>query len=160
MIVALIYFAILLAWLLLVAIRRRPILLKGSRLVWLSAVGLGTQLFFRLPPALPWLIFFALAAGVSALGWRAWILFHVSAPALRVIVETRLRRVLVDFATIPDGYRLSLHTGVAVLRIQHPLSMISTLTFEGRWQQNKARVLKAFLAKSFDPVIPRLHIKV
>jgi hypothetical protein len=160
MIVALLYFAILLAGLVLVLIHHQPILLKGSRLVWLSAFALAVQLLFRPEPWVPWLIFFALAVVVSSLGWRAWIVFHVSDPALRTIIETRLRRVLVDFAIIPDGYRLSLPSGAAVIRIQRPLSAIATLTFDGPWQQNKLRVLKAFLAKSFDPVIPRLRIKV
>jgi hypothetical protein len=160
MVITLIYLAILVICALSIAARHGPILLRGRRILWFNGIVLGLQLLIRPPPILLWLLVFAVIFAVSWLGVRTWFVFKEDPLALARVIETRLRRVLADFDRNGDAYRIQFGGGPASIARRRLLPGVETLTFYGDWRQNKAKVARRFLAKYFEPVIPRPRFRV
>jgi hypothetical protein len=112
----------------------------------------------RPDPAFLWIVLFAIILGLSWLFRHNWFVFHVDPPRLEREIENRLKRVLLGFIREANRYRLNLE-GEASIEIR-PLGKVQALTFAGNWRQNRARVGRRFLAKYFDPVIPRPRFRV
>jgi hypothetical protein len=103
---------------------------------------------------------FALIFGLSWLGARTWFIFKEDPAALASAVESRLRRVLVEFSRDRRGYQLRVGGQPASIRFQRLWPGLQALTFRGNWQQNKAKVTARFLSKYFEAVIPRPRFRV
>ena len=129
-------------------------------MLWLNGIVFGVQILFRPSPVLLWLPLFAIIFGVSWLGARTWFIFKADPATLANAIETRLRRVLVEFSRDQRGYRLSFDGQPASIRVQRPWAGFQTLTFGGNWQDNKAKVTKRFLSKYGEPVVPRPRFRV
>lgn len=158
--VALVYLGIIVIGTVSVAVRHGPIVLTGRRWFWLNAIAFAAQAVVRPAPAALWIVLFALLGAASWFSRRSWFVFKTAPSTIRSAIDTRLRRVLVQFTSVGEGYQLDLAGGPAGIRIRQPLPGLLVLTFDGNWQQNKARVVQAFLMKYFEPVIPRLRFKV
>jgi hypothetical protein len=160
MVITLAYLAVLGIGALGIAARHGPIVLRGRSLVWLNGIAFTAHLVFRPPPALLWLPVFGIIFVVSWLGLHAWFVFKVDPATLANAIETRLRRVLVDFNRDENGFRLSFGGQPASIRIRPVVPGLQTLTFGGNWQDNKANVARRFLSKYGEPVIPRPRFRV
>lgn len=158
--VALVYLAIILIGTLSVAARHEPILLTGRRWLWLNTLALAGQLVIRPAPPALWIVLFGLLGATAWFSRTSWFVFKAQPSTIRSAIESRLQRVLVQFTPVEEGYQLDLAGGPAGIRIRQPFRWVLMLTFDGNWQQNKARVVQAFLMKFFEPIIPRLRFKV
>src|ERR1700737_510581 len=98
MVITLIYLAILAICVLCIAARHGPILLRGRTVVWFNGVAFGLHLLLRPSPAPLWLPLFGLLFGLSWGGGHSWFIFKEDPAALASAVESRLRRVLVEFS--------------------------------------------------------------
>ena len=158
--ITLAYLAVLAIGALCIALRHGPIVLRGRSLLWLNGIVFGLHLLFRPSPALLWLPLYAIIFGVSWRGVHTWFTFKEDPATLATAIETRLRRVLVEFSRDQSGYRLSFGGQPASIRVQRPWAGFQTLTFGGNWQDNKAKVAQRFLRKYGEPVVPRLRFRV
>ena len=160
MAVGLIYLAIIVIGTVSVAARQGPILLTGRRWFWLNAIALAAQVVVRPAPTALWIVLFGLLGVTAWLSRTSWFVFKAQPSTIRSAIESRLRRVLVQFTPVGEGCQLDLAGGPAGIGIRRPFRWVLMLTFDGNWQQNKARVVQAFLMKFFEPIIPRLRFKV
>jgi hypothetical protein len=160
MVIALVYVAVLAIAALCIAARHGPIVLRGRSVLWLNGIALGAQVVFRPPPVLLWLPVFAIIFGVSWLGLQTWFVFKADPATLANAIETRLRRVLVEFKKDQNGYRLSFGGQPASIRIRQIVPGLQSLTFDGNWHDNKAQVARRFLSKYGEPVVPRPSFRV
>jgi hypothetical protein len=160
MVITLAYLGVLAIGALCLAARHGPILLRGRSVLWLNGIVLGAHVLLRPSPVLVWLPLFAIIFGVSWLAVDTWFIFKDDPGQLANVIETRLRRVLVDFSRDQSGYRLSFGGQPASIRVQRPWAGFQTLTFGGNWQDNKAKVAQRFLRKYGEPVVPRLRFRV
>jgi hypothetical protein len=160
MVIALAYLAILAIGAVGVGARQGPILLRGGTLLWFNGIAFGLQVLLRPFPALVWLPLFAIIFGVSWLGRNTWVIFKGDPASLSNAVETRLRRVLVEFSRDRNGYEIHFGGRLASIRLQRLFPGIQALTFGGNWQENRAKLARRFLGKYFEPVIPRPRFRV
>jgi hypothetical protein len=160
MVIALAYCIVLAVWALSIALRHGPILLRGRIVEWLTGIGLGLEVVVRPDPPLGWISLFAILFAGSWLNRNIWFVFKQDPSGLARAIETRMARVLVQFARAQGSYQLSFAGHAASLRIQRLWGGLVTLTFGGRWQENKAKVLQRYLGKYFEPLIPRPRFKV
>jgi hypothetical protein len=160
MVVALAYLASLAIGALCIVARHGPILLRGRSVLWLNGIAFGAQVLIRPSPTLVWLPLFAIIFGVSWFGVHTWFIFKEDPANLANAIETRLRRVLVEFRRDQDGYQLSFGGRPASIRFRRVLPGFQTLTFSGNWQDNKAKVAQRFLTKYGEPVVPRPRFMV
>ena len=159
MVITLAYLGVLGIGALCIAVRHGPILLKGRSVLWLNGIAFAAHLVFRPSPAQVWLPLFAIIFGVSWLGVHTWFVVKDDPATLANAIETRLRRVLVEFTRDPNGYRLSFGGQPASIRLG-VWPGFQTLTFGGNWQDNRAKVAKRFLSKYGEPLIPRPRFRV
>jgi len=128
--------------------------------LWLNGIALLVHVLFRPSPALLWVPLFAIIFGVSWLGVDTWFVFKDDPAALASAIETRLRRVLIEFSRDPSGYHLSLGGRTASIRLHPIVPGFLALTFRGNWKDNRARVARRFLRKYGEPLFPRLRFRV
>ena len=160
MVITLAYLAVLAIGALCIALRHGPIVLRGRSVLWLNGIVFGVQILFRPSPVLLWLPLFAIIFGVSWLGARTWFIFKADPATFANAIESRLRRVLVEFSRDQRGYHLSFGGQPASIRLQRLGAGFQTLTFGGNWRDNKARVAQRFLRKYGEPLVPRLRFRV
>jgi hypothetical protein len=160
MVVTLAYLAFLGIGALCIAVRHGPILLKGRSVLWLNGIAFGAHLVFRPSPARVWLPLFAIIFGVSWFGVHTWFVVKEDPATLANAIETRLRRVLVEFSRDQNGYHLSFNGKPATIRFRRILPRFQALTFSGNWQDNRAKVAQRFLSKYGEPLFPRPRIRV
>jgi hypothetical protein len=160
MVITLAYLAVLAIGALCIATRHGPIVLRGQSLLWFNGIALAAHVLFRPSPALVWLPLFAVIFGVSWFGVHSWFLFKEDPAKLASAVETRLRRVLVEFSQDQNGYRLSFGGRPASIRLGRVLPGLQSLTFTGNWQDNRAKVAQRFLSKYGEPLFPRPRFRV
>jgi hypothetical protein len=160
MVITLAYLAVLAIGALCIAARHGPIVLRGRSLLWLNGIAFGAHVVLRPPPALLWLPIFAIIFGVSWFGLHTWFIFKADPATLANAIETRLHRVLVEFNRDEYGYRLSFGGHPASIRIRQVVPGLQSLTFGGKWQDNKANVARRFLSKYGEPVVPRPRFRV
>src|SRR5437879_9606633 len=160
MVITLAYLAVLAIAALSVALRHGPILLRGRSVLWLNGITFVAHVLFRPPPALVWLPLFAIIFGVSWLGIDTWFVFKGDPALLANAIETRLRRVLVQFSRDQNGYRLSFGGRPASIRLRQIASGFFALTFRGNWQDNRGKVALRFLRKYGEPLFPRPRLRV
>jgi hypothetical protein len=159
-VITLAYLALLAIAGLCLAFRHGPILLRGRSLLWLNGIALAAQLLFRPAPAVLWLPLFAVIFGISWIGDDTWLVFKDDPATLAGEIETRLRRVLVEFSRDESGYRLRFGGRPASIRIRRALPGLQALTFGGNWQDNRAKVAQRFLRKYGEPLFPRPRFRV
>ena len=160
MVITLAYLAVLAIGALGIAVRHGPIVLRGRSVLWLNGIVFGVQILFRPSPVVLWLPLFAIIFGVSWVGARTWLIFKDDPATLANAIETRLRRVLVEFSRDQSGYHLSFGGQPASIRLRRLWAGCQTLTFGGSWQDNKAKVAQHFLSKYGEPVVPRPRFRV
>jgi hypothetical protein len=160
MVITLAYLAVLAIGALCIAVRHGPIVLRGRSVLWLNGIVFGVQVVFRPSPVLLWMLLFAIIFGVSWLGVRTWFIFKEDPATLANAIETRLRRVLVEYSRDQSGYHLNFGGHLASIRFQRLCAGFQTLTFGGNWQDNKAKVAQRFLSKYGEPVVPRPRFRV
>src|ERR1700736_4998291 len=108
MVITLAYLIVLAVCALSIGLRHGPILLRGRTLFWFTAIVLGLELVFRPAPPLLWISPFPTLLGISWLSRHTWFVFKEEPSRLANLIETRVRRVLVEFVRDQGGYRLSL----------------------------------------------------
>jgi hypothetical protein len=160
MVIALAYCIVLAVWALSIALRHGPILLRGRTVEWLTGIGLGLQVVVRPDPPLLWISLFAILFAGSWSSRDTWFVFKQDPSGLASAIETRMARVLVEFVRDQGSHQLSFAGHAASLRIRRFWGGLVTLTFGGSWQENKAKVLRRYLGKYFEPLIPRPRFKV
>jgi hypothetical protein len=160
MVITLAYLGVLAIGALCLAARHGPILLRGRSVLWLNGIVLGAHVLLRPSPVLVWLPLFAIIFGVSWLAVDTWFIFKDDPGQLANVIETRLRRVLVEFRRDRNGYHLSFGGRPASIQFQRLLPGFQTLTFSGNWRDNKAKVAKRFLSKYGEPLVPRPRFRV
>jgi hypothetical protein len=159
MVITLAYLAVIAIGALCIAVRHGPIVLRGRSVLWLNGIAFAAHLVFRPSPARVWLPLFAIIFGVSWFGVHTWFVVKEDPATLANAIETRLRRVLVEFSRDPNGYRLSFGGQPAAIRLR-VWPGFQTLTFGGNWQDNRAKVAQRFLSKYGEPLIPRPRFRV
>ena len=159
MVITLAYLAVIAIGVLCIAVRHGPIVLRGRSVLWLNGIAFAAHLVFRPSPARVWLPLFAIIFGVSWFGVHTWFVVKEDPATLANAIETRLRRVLVEFSRDPNGYRLSFGGQPASIRVRG-WPGFQTLTFAGNWQDNRAKVAQRFLSKYGEPLIPRPRFRV
>lgn len=112
---------------------------RGSLLAW---VGLDAVML-----ALSWAV------------WRRWLLFKPEAGRTALLIEGALRRVRVPFRKHDDTYQLLIGSAPLSLEAGFHLPGLQVLKFDGDWNQNKARLAAALLAKRFRGVFPVLKLR-
>jgi len=142
------------------AARHGPIVVRGRSVVWFNGIAFAAHVLLRPSPALVWLPLFAVIFGVSWFGVQSWFVFKEDPAALANAIETRLRRVLVEFSRDQSGYRLSFGGKPASIRFRRVLPGLQSLTFSGNWQDNRAKVAQRFLSKYGEPLFPRPRFRV
>ena len=128
--------------------------------MWLNGVTFAAHVLFRPSPVLVWLPLFAIIFGISWVGVDTWLVFKDDPATLASAIETRLRRVLVEFSRDQNGYQLSFGRRPASIRFRRVLPGFQALTFDGNWQDNRAKVAQRFLSKYGEPLIPRPRFRV
>ena len=160
MVITLAYLAVLAIGALCIALRHGPIVLRGRSLLWLNGIVFGLHLLFRPSPELLWLPLYAIIFGVSWLGVHTWFIFKEDPATLANAIESRLRRVLVEFTRDQNGYHLSFSSKPATIRLRRIAPRFQALTFSGNWRDNKAKVAQRFLSKYGEPLFPRPRFRV
>jgi len=160
MVITLAYLAVLAICGLCLAFRHGPILLRGRSVMWLNGVTFAAHILFRPSPVLVWLPLFAIIFGISWVGVDTWLVFKDDPATLASAIETRLRRVLVEFSRDQNGYQLSFGRRPASIRFRRVLPGLQALTFDGNWQDNRAKVAQRFLRKYGEPLFPRPRFRV
>jgi hypothetical protein len=160
MVITLAYLAALVIAALCIGARHGPIVLRGRSVLWLNGVVFGAHILFRPFPAQVWLPIFAVIFGGSWLGVHTWFIFKEDPEKLATAIESRLRRVLVEFSRDQNGYHLSFGGRPATIRLRRILPRFQALTFGGNWQDNKAKVAQRFLSKYGEPLFPRPRFRV
>jgi hypothetical protein len=160
MVITLAYLAVPAIGALSIAARHGPIVLRGRNLLWFNGIAFTAHVLLRPSPALVWLPLFAVIFGVSWFGVNSWFVFKEDPSALANAVETRLRRVLVEFSRDQNGYHLSFGGKPASIRFRRVLPGLQSLTFTGNWQDNRAKVAQRFLSKYGEPLFPRPRFRV
>jgi hypothetical protein len=160
MLITLAYLVVLAIAGLCIAARHGPIVVRGRYVLSLNGIAFAAHVLLRPTPALVWLPLFAVIFGVSWFGVQSWFVFKEDPAALANAIETRLRRVLVEFSRDQDGYQLSFGGRPASIRFRRILPGFQTLTFSGNWHDNKAKVAQRFLSKYGAPVVPRPRFRV
>jgi hypothetical protein len=160
MVITLAYLALLAIGALCIAARHGPIVLRGRSVLWLNGVVFAANVLFRPSPAQVWLPIFAIIFGGSWLLVHTWFIFKEDPATLANAVESRLRRVLVEFSRDQNGYHLSFSGKAATIRFRRILPRFQALTFSGNWQDNRAKVAQRFLSKYGEPLFPRPRFRV
>src|ERR1700732_4816933 len=160
MVITLAYLAVLAIGALCLAARHGPIVLRGRSVLWLNGVVFAAHLLFRPFPAQVWVPTFAVIFGGSWFGVHTWFIFKEDPAKLANAIESRLRRVLVEFSRDQGGYHLNFGGHPASIRLRRLGAGFQTLTFGGNWQDNKAKVAQRFLRKYGEPVVPRPRFRV
>jgi hypothetical protein len=160
MVITLAYLAVLAIGALCVAVRHGPIVLRGRSVLWLNGVAFAAHVLFRPFPAQLWLPIFAVIFGASWFGIHTWFIFKEDPATLANAIESRLRRVLVEFSRNQNGYQLSFGGRPSTIRLHLILPRFQALTFNGNWQDNKAKVAQRFLSKYGEPLFPRPRFRV
>src|SRR5260370_21899892 len=107
MVITLAYLAVLAIGALCIAARHGPIVVRGRGVLWFNGIAFAAHVLLRPSPVLVWLPLFAVIFGVSWFGVHSWFVFKEDPAALANAVETRLRRVLVEFSRDQNVYRMS-----------------------------------------------------
>lgn len=160
MVITLAYLAVLAIGALCVAARHGPIVLRGRSVLWFNGVTLAVHLLFRPFPAQVWLPVFAVIFAGSWLAVHTRFIFKDDQAELANAIETRLRRVLVEFSRDQNGYQLSFGGHPATIRLHRILPWFQALTFGGNWRDNRAKVALRFLSKYGEPLFPRPRFRV
>src|ERR1700736_2129782 len=160
MVITLAYLAVLGIGALCLAARHGPIVLRGRRLVWLNGSPFAAHLQCRPFPAQAWVPILAVIFVGSWFGVHTWFIFKEDPAKLANAIESRLRRVLVEFSHDQNGYQLSFGGRPATIRLHRILPRFQALTFSGNWQDNKAKVAQRFLSKYGEPLFPRPRFRV
>ncbi|HKV31413.1 MAG TPA: hypothetical protein VJT14_10410 [Candidatus Dormibacteraeota bacterium] len=126
----------------------------------MNGVVFAVHALFRPIPAQVWLPIFAVIFGGSWLGVHTWFIFKEDPEKLANAVESRLRRVLVEFRRDQNGYQLSFGGRPVTIRAHRIFPRVQALTFGGNWQDNKAKVAQRFLSKYGEPLFPRPRFRV
>src|ERR1700674_4339983 len=106
MVITLAYLAVLAIGALCVAARHGPIVLRGRRVLWVNGGIFGAHILFWPFPAQARVPIFAVTFGGSCLGVPTWFIFKEDPANLGNAIESRLRRVLLEFSRDQNGYQL------------------------------------------------------
>jgi len=109
---------------------------------------------------LAWLGLAAAMLALSGAAWRRWLLFKPVGGRTALLIDGALRRVLVPFQKHHDTYQLLIGTPSPSVDAGFHLPGLQVLKFHGDWNQNKARLAAALLAKQFRGVFPVLKLRV
>src|SRR6202048_3759693 len=128
MVITLAYLAVLAIGALCLAARHGPIVLRGRSVLWLNGVVFAAHLLFRPFPAQVWVPIFAVIFGGSWFGVHTWFIFKEDPAKLANAIESRRRRVLVEFSRDQNGYQLSFGGRPATMRLHWLLRRLQRVT--------------------------------
>jgi len=147
------------------ALRRRPILLKGSSLLTLTLLFAVLSVASAVDPArrhvvvpLPLVAFqvVALGAAWAVRGW--WLVVGADATAVGATLERCLGMLCAPFERAGDAYLVPLAAGRLRVVVRRAPAGAAVVTFSGATGHRKAALLRTLLAKQFDPVVPTVKI--
>jgi len=159
-----IYTSILGLGLLAAVSRRRMLLVRGHGFFALSGLSgmLGLALLAIGKQATPvWLAAIWLALLAAALVARPrWFFLWFDPARFAAEVEDSLRMLLIPFVKTEAGYTLQLRNGDVYLQLRAGPGCTSVLKFRQGRKHKKADLLRSLLRKKFDPLFPRLKIRI
>lgn len=147
------------------ALRRKPILLKGSTLLALTLLFIVLSAAAAVDPArreavvpLPLVAFQVVALGAAWAVRGRWLVVGADAAAVGATLERCLGMLCASFERAVDAYVVPLADGPLHVALRPALAGATLVTFRGATGHRKAALLRALLAKQFDGVVPRVKI--
>lgn len=102
----------------------------------------------------------ALTLGGGLLARGRWWLFKTSRAEIDAAVGATCRMTLARLTTAADGYEIDSSRGVLIVTVSRNGGVFA-LGFSGMGRAGKKGVLiRNLLAKQFDPIIPRIRIRL
>ncbi len=102
----------------------------------------------------------ALALGGGLLSRGRWWLFRTSRAEIDDAVGATCRMTLARLTAVADRYEIDSSRGVLIVSVSRNAGVIA-LGFSDMGQADKKGVLiRNLLAKQFDPIIPRIRIRL
>jgi hypothetical protein len=143
--------------------RRRMLLLRGRGILVLTGLSATLDLaVLAIRQAAPiWrvAIWLALVTGASAVR-PLWVFLWFDPKKFAADVESSLRMLLISFVKTDGGYRLQLRNAVVEMQLRAGPGGTAILKFRQRQKQKKADLLRSLLKKKFEPLFPRLKIRI
>lgn len=134
-------------------------LLRGERVFRLTAVFALVSL---VPLAIRWVrptpgvvAFWAVSLACSIPIRERWILVHYDPRATAELLEAALTMLLIPSERTGPRYTLKLGDRPAIVTVRRIVPGIALLTFVAQGGHKKMQLLRALLAKRFQPVFPR-----
>ena len=149
------------------ALRRRPILLKGSSLLPLTLLFVVLSTVAVVGPArrlgavlLPMVAFQLVALGAAWAVRGQWLVVGADAAAVASTLERCLGMLCAPFERPgrAEAYVVPLADGPLRVALRPAPAGATIVTFAGATAHKKAALLRALLAKQFDGVVPRVKI--
>jgi hypothetical protein len=144
--------------------RRRMLLLCGRGVFVLTGLSgmLDLALVAIRQQATPiWPIALWLTLVAAALAARPqWFFLWFDPKGFEDEVEASLRMLLIAFVKTGAGYTLQLRNGDVYLQLHAGPGRTAVLKFRQSREHKKADLLRSLLRKKFDPLFPRLKIRI
>jgi hypothetical protein len=156
------YATALLLWLIVLAASKQPTLWKGRALVYLNgafiAVLLVVILVRQQRPGVGLYVLGGLLLASAGAARNAWILLHIDRGKLDQLLEKCFRQTRASHKTTPTGYTV-IAAGSEMSVAITPLLAGHGVRFGGASNSKKAQLIRALIAKQFQPSFPPLRIR-
>ena len=106
------------------------------------------------------LVVFLIAAAVSYRGRDWWLLAGYDPAGLRAMVEEAGRRLRIDCDPRPDGYALASKASVGSITVRELPAGGALVKVASEEEAPKIELLSSLLAKQFEPLVPRVRIRL
>lgn len=156
------YAAALIVWLIVLATGRQPTLWRGRALVYLNGTIITALVVVILVrqqrPAAGLYILGALLLASAVAARNAWILLHIDRGGIDQLLEKCFRQTRASYKRTPTGYTV-IAAGVEMSVAISPLLVGHGVRFRGANNSKKAQLIRAAIAKQFEPSFPALRIR-
>jgi hypothetical protein len=156
------YTTALIGWLIVLASGRRPTLWKGRTLVYFNgaiiAVLVVAMLARQQRPGFGLYILVGLLLASAAAARNAWLLLHVDRGKIDQVLEKCFVQTRASHNRTPTGY-VVIAAGAEMSVAIRPLLAGYAVRFSGRRSSKKAQLIRALIAKQFQPSFPTLRIR-
>ena len=139
------------------------LLLRGRGILVLTGLSAILDLaVLAIHQAVPiWRVAIWLALVAGALAARPlWFFFWFDPQEFAADVEASLRMLLIAFVKTDAGYILQLRSGDVYMQFRAGPGSSAILKFRQVQKHKKADLLRSLLKKKFEPLFPRLKIRI